>query len=316
MPPDFLVTHTFLGQNCGAGVNPSFRDRLVLVEQNLKDQFDALPDKTNPSTGNEFTSHIEWIDLHEPLVCWRQNAGHHSAGSAADINVTTNPYIVTRTGNVLGGEAAGQNLQTMRQQAVAVYDRAMEFFKSTGTQADVSARRTGESTSDVYDRFLLASSAIIFYLTFAFKGAGDKDALKIVTRQPVEDIENASADDLGIPSTELRPKDEAIAGLEVFMASDDFQNSHPNWPNDTEAQYLRILRDYELVRIPMVLGNPSPRPQRTRNPARGFLDLHKELVVALVEVGELRWGACDFGPQQSGDIQHFDRVDDDGFPQG
>src|SRR5262249_60655411 len=71
-------------------------------------------------------------------------------------------------------------------------------------------------------------------------------------------------------------------------------------------------------RIPMVIGNPSPTPVRTRNPARGFMNIRSEIVVALCDQG-LRWGACDFGvsPDESSqniDMMHFDLADDGGFP--
>ncbi|MEA2880580.1 MAG: hypothetical protein QOF14_5776 [Hyphomicrobiales bacterium] len=43
-----------------------------------------------------------------------------------------------------------------------------------------------------------------------------------------------------------------------------------------------------------------------RDPRDGFLDLAKDLVIALRDVGCLAWGASDFGPTASGDIMHFD----------
>ncbi|WP_264653279.1 hypothetical protein [Actinoplanes cyaneus] len=39
---------------------------------------------------------------------------------------------------------------------------------------------------------------------------------------------------------------------------------------------------------------------------RGFLDIPRDVVLALVTVGGMRWGASDFGPRESGDIMHFD----------
>ena len=74
-----------------------------------------------------------------------------------------------------------------------------------------------------------------------------------------------------------------------------------------------MLRDYELVRTPLAIGPAGPilgpPPQATRNPVRGFLDLDRELVLALcdefiappetpdvaVPGAHLRWGACDLG---------------------
>ena len=57
--------------------------------------------------------------------------------------------------------------------------------------------------------------------------------------------------------------------------------------------YFRMLRDYELVRVPMQRGEPSASPKDTRNPARGFLHMRREFIEAMVDVGELRWGLVD-----------------------
>lgn len=43
-----------------------------------------------------------------------------------------------------------------------------------------------------------------------------------------------------------------------------------------------------------------------RDPRDGFLNLARDLVIALRDVGCLAWGASDFGPGESGDIMHFD----------
>jgi hypothetical protein len=43
-----------------------------------------------------------------------------------------------------------------------------------------------------------------------------------------------------------------------------------------------------------------------RVPANGFLNLHRDLVVALRDHGCLAWGAVDLGSNQSGDMMHFD----------
>ncbi|MER9255370.1 hypothetical protein NKI59_26920 [Mesorhizobium sp. M0598] len=43
-----------------------------------------------------------------------------------------------------------------------------------------------------------------------------------------------------------------------------------------------------------------------RDPRNGFLNLSRDLVIALRDFGCLAWGASDFGPGASGDIMHFD----------
>ena len=68
----------------------------------------------------------------------------------------------------------------------------------------------------------------------------------------------------------------------------------------------QVAIDYSVLRIPLVVGSPSLIPKVTRNPARGLMNLRRPVVVALCDVGGLRWGACDFGRAESGDLMHFD----------
>ena len=68
----------------------------------------------------------------------------------------------------------------------------------------------------------------------------------------------------------------------------------------------QIAADYVALRTPLVIGAPSLAPKVARNPARGLMSLRRPVVVALCDVGGMRWGACDFGRLESGDIMHFD----------
>jgi len=68
----------------------------------------------------------------------------------------------------------------------------------------------------------------------------------------------------------------------------------------------QVAADYVALRTPLVVGAPSLAPKIARNPARGLMSLRRPVVVALCDVGGLRWGACDFGKAESGDIMHFD----------
>lgn len=309
--PAYLRDHTFLGWACGGGINEVMRERLDRVQAHLQGIFDALPpaQKINPLTGAPATTLREWSGIKQSHGCWRPRGGKHSSGSACDINYATNPYIATRSQQggqtVLGGEAAGADLQQERRRATEVYDRAVQFMGSSADSADVSARRgsgaTRESTGAVYDRFRQTSDALRDYLQFAVQEPDPSNDR--VNRPPIPNPEQATRADLLrlIPETERLPQNEAVAALEDYMGTSEFQIVHSAWPHDAEGQYFRILRDYELVRVPMVYGNPSARPASTRNPALGFLDLRKELVEALVDVGALRWGVSDLGVSESGD---------------
>jgi hypothetical protein len=68
----------------------------------------------------------------------------------------------------------------------------------------------------------------------------------------------------------------------------------------------QVVADYVALRTPLVIGAPSLAPRVARNPARGLMSLRRPVVVALCDVGGMRWGACDFGRLESGDIMHFD----------
>jgi len=68
----------------------------------------------------------------------------------------------------------------------------------------------------------------------------------------------------------------------------------------------QVVADYVALRTPLVIGAPSLAPRVARNPARGLMSLRRPVVVALCDVGGMRWGACDFGRLESGDLMHFD----------
>src|SRR5229473_290337 len=95
--PDNLVNHIFLGKPITGGINPTLRDRLVAVEEDLTRVFDADPTPVNPITGDVATDFFDWCGILEPHGGFRENGGLHGSGSAIDINTSTNPYIATRT---------------------------------------------------------------------------------------------------------------------------------------------------------------------------------------------------------------------------
>ena len=318
--PSFFIATTFLGQPCGFGsthgVNPEMQLRLLAADNTIQTIFNALaPDqRLDPSTGRGDASFSQWSAITGPHDCWRPNAGHHSAGAAIDLNMAANPYIVTRNGLVAGGQPGDVDLVAMRNRALAVYDRAMQFMTPPAAVADVSGRQLNESTQSVWTRFKAVSDALVSYLSFAVNSQPTN-----ISRAAIENPDEVSDEELLaiIPEGERLSIDHALAQIEGLLSSQDFQTSHPDWSKSSRAQYLRILRDFEQVRIPMVIGNPSLTPARTRNPARGFLNLRREIVTALCDQG-LRWGACDFrigadGSSENGAMAHFDLADNGGY---
>lgn len=307
MAPLYLVPVTFLGQPVTRGLNPVMAGVLAAVETSLRASW---------LTSGE-PDFFAWAGLTEPSIGWRPGQGPrpglHSSGSAIDLNVTQVPYIVTRTGSTIGGEEAADNQPDMRRRAVEVYDRAVRFGTWTRQAADVSIRRGTDTIESTYDRFREVSDALVFYLSWAISAGPIR-----VDRAPIPNVHtlpDGAAALRAIPARELsRPAPEAIAAIEQIFAFADWRATHPDWPLTAEQQYWQMLRDYEMVRTPMLHGDPRQPIVATRNPAHGFLQLRRELVAAMINVGNqilagtqrMRWGASDFDTAHSGDVMHFD----------
>ncbi|WP_095081687.1 hypothetical protein [Mesorhizobium sophorae] len=74
-------------------------------------------------------------------------------------------------------------------------------------------------------------------------------------------------------------------------------------PGETNAHAADRWRNAIAADLTSLNGNDG---FVDRDPCNGFLNLAKDLVVALRDFGCLAWGASDFGPGASGDIMHFD----------
>jgi hypothetical protein len=311
--PSFLIATTFLDQPCGSGsthgVNPEMQVCVQAADEAVRAVYDALApeQRIDPSTGEANASFSRWAGASKPHACWRPNLPHHAAGAAIDVEPEANPRIVTQGRVPPGDEQRG---------VLAVYDRAVRFMTSSVATADVSARQPGESTLSVWTRFKAVSDALASYLSFAIDAEPSG-----VSRAAIDDPDERSDDEIvsAIPTTERRDLDDAVARLERHLSSAEFRASHESWPNSPHAQYLRMLRDYEHVRVTMVTDCGDSPSSRTANPARGFLHLRSEIVTALCDHG-LRWGACDLGIRSDGStrngaMMHFDLADDGGYPE-
>lgn len=259
-----LVSIRFLG--CATRVAPKLAAILAAVERALVAVHAAA------APGVPFSL---WHNVHG-VGGYRARAGFHGKGLAVDVDYTLNPYVATRTGARLGGEAAGAALP-VRKPAVEACDRACAQAYGPGASADLSARRRGESTAAVFDRFELVNVAVRGYFGRYF-GA---DA-RTIKRRPVAHFGSATYETF----TPLIP--ELLPGVALADVP------------------LQVLRDYEAFRVPTVVGMPELRPAETRNPARGLMNLRREVVLAMCDVGGLRWGMSDFGAAESGDGMHFD----------
>lgn len=300
-----IAQHEFAGYPVTGGVSMTMASVLNSVQIRL--------DAERVAQGYR-GSLADWIGLDEPIGGARGSGqGNHSTGNAVDVNYTTAPYIATRSGSTFGGEEANPSDIPMRQRAVQACDNAVAFGDWGVPRADLSVRHH-DTITQTYDRFRRASDALVYYF------AGVMSSIpRTVERPPISNVQglpdgHPAFDAIG--SQELATdRASAIAGIQALFDTADWQAQHAGWALTPEQQYWQILRDYELVRIPMLFGSASGPVTRTRNPARGFLPFRREFVVAMIEVGDaalsplggrMRWGACDFGAQSNGDIQHFD----------
>jgi len=272
MDTSLLVQFKFCGFDVGGGAIAEFRERLLAAEQSLE--------RNLGMKGRDLGVELGISNIGG----YRMNAGRHGLGRAIDIDYSAAPYIATRTptstgGYVYGGEAAGASLHGVREAAMAACDRAVAWRYASGT-ADLAARRSGESTESVYLRFQKVDMAWRDYFGAVFGDSPNVQRLPGVPPLPVELIDTA---------TSLATIAKHSPGV------------------DAKAVRAQIIADFDAIRIPTVFGNPTARPAKTRNPVRGFLPFASALAVALCDVGHMRWGACDFGAHESGDVMHWDR---------
>ncbi|MDB4929442.1 MAG: hypothetical protein JWM10_1926 [Myxococcaceae bacterium] len=247
---------------CSTTVDRDFARILQRADAVLREQYAdamlALPAGAPQPTFGEWHG-VRGVGGHRPGSSW------HGKGKAVDLNYTTNPYVATRNLRSYGGEGAGRGLG-VRRPAVEAYDRAC--LVRWGRPADVTGRKAGESTGAAWDRFRAVSVALEAYFAPYFR----REA-KLVERRPVVKYATAPAEAFEVMAER--------GELAVPLA----------------AVPLQVLRDFEAVRIPTVVGAPSKAPGVTRNPARGIMDLPRHTVVAVCDLGGqlLRWGMIDFG---------------------
>ena len=303
-PDNLQGISNFCGTSLPAsrGVVPELKDRLLAVHAHLQAQYDALPDDERTRAGS-----FQGYTGIQTIRGWRESSTHHGTGRAVDVNYDDQPYIVTRTTRGTRTRHGGESGSPVARVPVAqVYDRAVDFTRRSADEratADVGNRREEESATDAYRRFRRTSDALRDYLSLAFHTEHGT-----VSRPPIADPEGATDAELleAIPTSERRDEADAIAAITAYLADPVWVAAHPGTPPAPRDLYLRMLRDHEIVRRPMERGEPSLSPGDTRNPARGFLHMPEHFVVAMMEVGNLRWGACELSDRANGDIHHFD----------
>ena len=179
-----LVTMRFLDHR--VRVVPRFSAKLARVEAALDVEYRramiAMPGGVPQPT------FAQWHGV-RGVGGWRDSAGYHGLGRAIDINYSRNGYLAVRTvlpgGRVVyGGEATKLPMKAARKAFADACDRACMALD--GAPADLSARKAGESTGAVWDRFDRASRAVIAYLALYYPAVDDLDVGEADHRDDVD----------------------------------------------------------------------------------------------------------------------------------
>ncbi len=91
-----------------------------------------------------------------------------------------------------------------------------------------------------------------------------------------------------LAAIEMRRQSGGAIDREVIKANETIESAAKRWADTISKDRDKLLSAFG------------------RNPTQGFLNLHRDLVVALRDHGTLAWGAIDLGVSQSGDMMHFD----------
>jgi len=302
---------TFLGLPVHA--HKSLVDRLKVAEGILAKQ--GLADHTK--LGITEVKAYQGGDFH----------GLHSFGAAIDIDAATNPFI-----------AHEHNEKGLDKELEPVYQRIARFILGTDSiipglkSQPPTTGNPGDRAGRFYDNLLLESDAMKQY----FQYMQNAQELNKYLNSPdgYARAQNTStfgsilnAYDLFEPATEFQwPPPSPITTRKVDFIRRRMMldwviltgEAGPNVASVSTAIYpgdpLQLFSMYPRVH-PAVPDKPGEgsvdRPFDThsntyagRTPLAGFLNLRKELVLAMVGAG-LSWGAIDFGGE-SGDIMHFD----------
>jgi hypothetical protein len=160
-----LVSVRFLG--CSTRVDRGFAATLAKVETALAAQHAA------EAPGMKFSA---WHGI-RGVGGYRAHGGMHSKGRAVDLNYSRNGYAVCRTvtprGTVFGGEAVAASLTGTRAAFIAACARACLLAR---VPCDLSARKFGESTGSVWDRWHVVSDAVASHFAPYYQTTDDYDA--------------------------------------------------------------------------------------------------------------------------------------------
>ena len=263
-----MMNPSFLGRRFSNGVHVVLVRKLRLAESHLLAQA-AYRGMTPVELGRA----LALTQDHGGARPTSSGGGMHSFGLAADIEYLGNPWI------------AGQHFDV---------DKAT---REPMTDEDRAIQAANREFTAAANRAALLISGVNVNLNAAFL-----DGLKA---RPTGEIYDALASRNSDFKTYLAAASDAAAvrrHVDARQAAGTAGVVNAGETVDAAVTRWQGLIRADLNRMRDAASNFAPG----RDPLRGFLSLHRDLVIALRDAAVLAWGAVDFGATESGDVMHFD----------
>lgn len=209
---------------------------------------------------------LEIDERHKGMRYKKGSKGNHTFGLALDINYLGNPYVAGDKDRPAGNKSF---IEIMKSVTRLISGMEIEFTPAyLHGLATEPDPSTGRmrSTGEIYDALTQRDREFREYLQLA----ADTEAIKIKLQERLNK---------GTVNVFVSDKEKG-----------DLEAASRRWQKQIQG-HLKSLKTYFGAR---------------RNPLNGFLNLNRDLVVALRDQACLAWGAIDLGPNRSGDIMHFD----------
>jgi len=204
---------------------------------------------------------------------------YHHLGLAVDISAGTNPWIA--------GGRSGDDLRPALVATVSWYASWLTGHGEAMSAVGASELGAAGNTGEIWDRLHASSDATREYFALA------DDAEGLHTR-----ITALAASPPGAPGGYANVPQNALDAANLTLAS-----------ATTWTDLATRSRTADAAHWAAMIHAQQRAWQRTvRTTGGGFMNLERDLVIALRDIGGLSWGACDMGPHSAsgGDFMHFD----------
>lgn len=246
----------------------AFLRRLDIAQRFLRANHSDIPERQLVTNIGNPGDRSQW------RAAERLTASPHLFGMAVDINAAQNPWMSNpdeTERNTLYAWIIWRATWLMGRGTPVT---PAESHHRAGSRSPASRQGEPQSTGEIWDYFNEANQATLSYLNLV----GNREAVAERLRS------------LGEPLSTSGP----VGVMGEYMPADI--------PLERLGQGLTAIDDWMRV----IEHDRNEWPNRGRNDTiQGFMNLKRELVIALRDQGELQWGACDLGETQSGDMMHF-----------